>query len=108
MAQASAIYVGDNTHIVEVLELEDNLGEPELNATVEMTALVDVATSEAVTGVTLPLALAHVSGGNYQGIIDPGMDIVAGRKYAATISAVGSQDFHAEWTEILLAQVRKG
>ena len=107
-AAPSAIYIGDNTHVVEVLALEDNLGVAQLDATVSMTAIVDAVTMEDASGTqTLPLGLQHAGSGNYRATIDPGLAITASRKYLATIKAVGTQGFKAQWEEVLLAQVRR-
>jgi hypothetical protein len=102
----SALYVGDNTHVVEVIDLQDHLGVVQIDATVQMTALVDAATGAAVSGVTVPLSMPHVALGLYRAVLPHGLSITARRKYHATIKAVGSQGFRAEWVEVLMAQVR--
>ena len=103
----SALYVGDNTHIVEVVDLQDHLGNVQTDATVQMTALVDALTGAAVSGVSLPLAIPHVAAGLYRATLAHGLVLTARRKYNATIKAIGSQGFRAEWQEVLLAQVRR-
>lgn len=102
----STLYVGDNTHLVELVGLEDSDGTVDTGATVELTALVDARTGDTVTGVTLPLAMAHVSAGLYRATLPHGLSATAGRKYLATIRASGSQNFEGEWTEVLIAKRR--
>jgi hypothetical protein len=102
----SALYVGDNTHLVEVKDLKDNDGAVQTDATVQLTALVDKLTGDAVTGVTLPLSMPHVSAGLYRATLPHGLSVTAGQLYLATIKAIGSQSFRAEWVETLVAQVR--
>ena len=103
----STLYVGDNTHVVEVADLRDNAGVVETAATVTMTALVDKQTGAPVTGVTLPLSMPHVAAGLYRATVPHGLSAVAGRTYLATIKAVGSQSFRAQWTETLVAEIRR-
>ena len=102
----SALYVGDNTHLVEVKDLKDNDGVVQTDATVQLTALVDKLTGDAVTGVTLPLSMPHVSSGLYRATLPHGLSATAGLLYLATIKAIGSQSFRAEWVETLVAQAR--
>lgn len=102
----STLYVGDNTHVVEVVGLQDQDGVVETAATVQLTALIDAKTGEAVTGVVLPLSMPHVSAGLYRATLPHGLSAVAGRKYVATIKATGSQSFRAQWTESLVAKTR--
>lgn len=113
MTTHSSLYVGDNTHVIEALGpngqggLQDHLGVVQTDATVTMTALVDKRTGATVTGVTLPLAIPHVAAGLYRATIAHGLSIVVGRTYLATIKAIGSQGFRAEWVETLIAEVRR-
>lgn len=102
----SALYVGDNTHLVEVVDLQDNAGAVQTTATVNLTALVDKLTGATVTGVTLPLSMPHVAAGLYRATLPHGLSAVAGRTYLATIKAVGTQSFRAEWVETLIAKAR--
>lgn len=103
----SSLYVGDNTHVVEVSDLQDSTGTVDTLATVQMTALVDKRTGTTVTGVTLPIAMPHIAAGLYRATVPHGLSVVAGRTYLATIKAVGSQSFRAQWTETLIAEVRR-
>lgn len=103
----STLYVGDNTHIVEVSDLRDNAGTVDTGASVTLTALVEKRTGTAVTGVALPLSMPHVADGLYQAILPHGLSVVAGRTYLATIKATGSQTFRAQWTETLIAEERR-
>lgn len=103
----SSLYVGDNTHVVEVVDLQDSTGTVDTAATVQLTALVDARTGTTVSGVSLPLAMPHVSAGLYRATLPHGLGITAGRLYRATIKAEGSQNFRAEWQETLIAQVRR-
>jgi hypothetical protein len=106
MSSHSTLYVGDNTHVLELVDLQDNEGAVQTDATVQLTALVDAQTGAAVTGVTLPLSMPHVSGGLYRAILPHGLSVRAGHIYSATIKALGTQSFRAEWVERLLAQER--
>lgn len=101
----STLYVGDNTHLVEVVDLKDHADAVQTDATVQMTALVD-SEGTTVTGVTLPLAMPHVAAGLYRATVPHGLSVVVGAIYRATIKAVGSQGFRAEWTERLVAKTR--
>jgi hypothetical protein len=105
MTAHSSIYVGDNTHIVEVVDLQDNLGVVETAATVQMVSVLD-RLGVAVSGVTVPLALAHIASGTYRATLPHGGAFVAGQIYKAKITAVGSQSFRAEWVETLIARTR--
>lgn len=105
MTTHSNIYVGDNTHVVEVVDLQDNEGTVDTAATVQMTSVVD-STGVAVSGVTVPLAMPHIAAGLYRATLPPGGAFVAGRKYRAKFNAVGSQGFRAEWVESLVAKTR--
>ncbi len=102
----STLYVGDNTHVVEVVGLQDQDGVIETAANVQLTALVDAKTGTAVTGITLPLSMPHVAAGLYRATLAHGLSAVAGRLYIATIKATGSQSFRGEWTETLIAKQR--
>lgn len=108
MTTHSAIYVGDNSHLIELIGLQDNDGAVQTNATVQLTALVDARTGTTVTGagLTLPLTMPHISVGTYRAQLPPALSIVAGRTYLATVKATGSQGFKGEWTETLIAQRR--
>lgn len=101
----SSIYVGDNTHIVEVVELEDYLGVPQLDATVSMTAVID-SHGVAVSGVTVPLSLVHQGDALYRAVLPVGGAFVQGRVYRATIKATSVNGYKAEWVERLVAKVR--
>jgi hypothetical protein len=105
MTTHSTIYVGENTHILEVVNLMDHLDAVQTDATVTVTAIVDSAGS-AVSGVTVPITLNHVSAGLYRATLPHGGGFTAGRKYRATFKAVGSQGFRGEWVETLIAKVR--
>lgn len=105
MTTHSAIYVGDNTHVLEVVDLQDHLGVVQTDAAVQVTSVLDSA-GAAVAGVSVPIVLNHIGSGLYRNTLPHGGAFVAGRKYAATFKAVGSQGFRAEWIESLIAKVR--
>lgn len=105
MTTHSTIYVGDNTHVLEVAELQDNLGVAETAATVTVTAVLD-STGAAVSGVTVPITLPHIAAGTYRATLPHGGAFLAGRLYSVTFKAVGSQSFRAQWTETLVAKER--
>lgn len=101
----STIYIGDNTHICEVIGLEDHLGVTQTDATVTVTSIVD-SDDEAVAGVSVPITLTHVSSGTYRGTLPHGASFVERRRYYATFKAIGAQGYRAEWTETLIARTR--
>lgn len=103
----STLYVNDNTHVVELVDLTDHLGSVQTNATVEMTSLVDRSTGAVVTGVTVPLSMPHIAAGLYRATLPHGLSVQAGRAYIATVKAVGAQGFRGEWRETLIAEVRR-
>jgi hypothetical protein len=102
----SVLYIGDNTHVVELVDLVDHLDVVQTDANVQMTALVDKITGETVTGVTLPLDMLHVAAGLYRATLPHALSATVGRTYLATIKAVGSQGFRGEWIETLIARAR--
>jgi hypothetical protein len=57
--------------------------------------------------VSFPLPLAHTSDGTYQTIIPYGAIFLAGHTYEAVVLAIGSQGYRAQWTEKLIAKVRR-
>lgn len=107
MSKHSTIYVGENTHVVEVLNLRDNLGNVQSDAVVQVVSVRRQGSTEDVEGLTLPIPLAHVEGGDYRAIIPHGADFRANRTYELGIQAMGSQGYFAEWSEKLLAVVRR-
>lgn len=100
---SSAIYTG-NSSVIIAEGLKDRAGAAITNATVRLTALVD-RRGRDVTGITLPLAMSHVSGGTYEGELPDDMNIQAGQVYKATVTA-DVAGVVAEWTETLIGQVR--
>lgn len=102
----SALHVG-STHILEVEGLKDHLDAVQTDATVELVSLTDKRTGAAVAGVTVPLAMPHVSSGLYRATLPHGAVLTAGRVYEGLFRAVGIQGFRAEWIETLIASVRE-
>lgn len=105
MTTHSNIYVGENTHVLEVVDLQDHEGTVQVDATVQVTAITTTA-GVAVVGVTVPISLIHVADGLYRGILPHGGEFSAGRTYKATFKAVGSQGYRAEWIETLVSKYR--
>lgn len=112
MTTHSIFYVGDNTHFIEVRGpngvggLQDQDGNLQIDASVNLTALVEKRSGNTVAGVSLPLPVPHVAGGVYRAALN-GLSIVAGRTYLATVDVIGSQGFEAEWQETVIAKVRR-
>jgi hypothetical protein len=102
----STIFVDDNTHVLELVGLVDNLGAVQTDATVKVTAVVD-QNGLAVTGVTVPITLPHIGSGLYRAILPAGGSFHAGRRYNATFSAIGTQGYHGQWEETVVAQTRR-
>lgn len=90
--------------VIELKDLVDQDDAPVTDATVEMTALTD-ADGDAVSGVSLPLAMPHSSGGTYHGALPAGLAVVAGTVYKATVTAVSSGRT-ATFVETLVARYR--
>jgi hypothetical protein len=103
----STIFVGDNTHTVELDEVEDHDRTRQINATVTVTSVIDKSTGLPPAGLPgLPLAMPHVANGKYRAVVAAGVAFVAGRLYEVKFSAVGAQGFHGEWVELCIAKVR--
>lgn len=103
----SQVYVGDNSHVIEVEDLKDFAGAIQTDAAVNLTALVERDGKKEVSGVTLPITLDHISQGLYRGTIPYEADFEVGRAYQATVKAVGTQGFRAEWLETVIAKRRR-
>lgn len=102
----STIYIGENTHDVEIAELKDRDGNVQTDAAAQLTAIKDSVGTDVAGVPGLPLTLAHVSNGLYRGTLVNGGSFVAGQTYKATIKATGSQGYKAEWIETLIAAAR--
>lgn len=102
----SVVHIGDNSHVVEVEDLKDLDGTVQTDATVTLTALTEKVSGDTVSNVTLPLTLTHVSSGLYRGVVPYNAGFEEGKFYDATIKAVGSQGYRAQWTETLKAKKR--
>ena len=101
----SIVYIGDNSHILRLVGLVDETGEPQESATVQVTAIQRHNLNTNVPGISLPITLNHVSGGNYEGQLSHEADFSRG-VYIATFVAE-SDGLHAEWRETLIAVARK-
>jgi hypothetical protein len=101
---SSAIYTG-NSQVIIADGLKDRDGAAITNGTVRLVALVDNRGRD-VTGVTLPLAMSHVGEGVYEGALPDDLGIRAGSIYKATVTA-DVAGVVGEWTETLVAQVRR-
>jgi hypothetical protein len=105
MSTQSTLYIGNNTHVLEVLGLQDHVGTEQSDAIVQLLSIT-ASDGSAVSGVSVPIVLAHISNGDYRNTLPAGGAFVAGRKYTATFHAAGSQGFVGEWTESLIAKRR--
>lgn len=107
MTLYSKIYIGSNTHLIELVDLTDNAGTIQTTATVTLVTLTDAATGTAVTGLTLPLAMLHVGSGLYRATLPAPLSMTARKRYLATITASTPGGALGEWTERLTAQARE-
>jgi hypothetical protein len=106
MTLQSTIYVGANTHVVEVQNLKDSAGITQTDATVTLSTITDLRTGVQVAGISFPILLAHIGSGLYRGLIPHDAGFIANRVYSAAISAVSSAGYRALWDERLVAKVR--
>ena len=100
------LYVG-NTNIVELNSLKDSVtGDVDEGATVTL-VVKDMGGAE-VPGETYPLAMPHVSNGNYLVNLDSGLGIEACQNYQLCVTALGSSpDSVGYWEHVTTAEVRR-
>jgi hypothetical protein len=103
--KSSSVYVGENTHVVEVVGLKDHEDNVQTDAVVTLVSIVDKATGEELAGVNVPCVLTHIGEGLYQERFTA--EFVVGGVYEATITAVSSSGIEAEWSETLVAKKRR-
>lgn len=110
----SIVPVG-STLAVRVSGLLDHLGQPQTDATVQVTALVDKNTGAAHSGVSLPLACNYVADwatrtdrdgrrvfdtdGNYEGLIPHTNGVTADTILYATVVATSAGGLVKTWRE---------
>jgi hypothetical protein len=82
---SSVLYV-NTTSLLRLVGLRDRDGDLVLAATVELTELND-RNGDAVTGISLPLSLAAVGDGSYEGEIPETVDVAAGDTLKARVVA---------------------
>ena len=80
--------------------------DKEIDPIFEVTAIVDQY-GVAVPGITVPIVLVHMGSGLYRAVLPTGGTFTHGRRYNATFSAIGTQGYHGQWEETLLAQTRR-
>lgn len=103
MAHHSILFV-DNTHVLRLSGLQDEAGDPESDATVELIEFRG-RRGEPVN-LALPLPLGHVADGDYELPLPDTLGLIAGAWYEATIRAVsGSLVYQA--TELIRAAIRR-
>lgn len=100
----SNLYVGNNTHVIELVDLKDPDGNLVSSASVSMTELLD-SDGAAVAGVTPPIAMSLVSAGYYRGTLPDGLTLTVGDLYFARVKAT-SGGFKYDARETLIAKVR--
>lgn len=107
MSDHSIAWVG-NTLVAEVANLRNDAGEYQNDATVTLESIVDHR-GNAVTGITVPLAMNYVaaSNGTYQATIDEDAGFTAERWYVATFKAVSAAGAVMKIEERVRAQKRR-
>lgn len=107
MSCALTLYV-DNSNVFELQGLTNSAsGDFDVGATVTVT-LYD-RDGVAVTGQVWPATMAYVTGtyATYRATLDSNIAIVAGSKYIAAVSALGSGGEAGNWSAILVAKTRR-
>jgi hypothetical protein len=104
----STIIYQANDNLIEVLGLQDYVtgSYGDGSASVHLTAIKD-SLGNVVTGVTFPIVLAYVtsSNGDYRGVVDKNLALLAESSYTAIIDAtIGTLDAH--WELPLVCKVR--
>lgn len=102
----SVIYAGDNSHVAKVNDLRDLNGNIQTDANVQLVTILDSRTQTPVIGIAFPIALAHVTDGNYRAVLPLGGTFVVGRTYDAEFEATSTEGFRAEWIERLICKRR--
>lgn len=102
----SIIYVGENTHDVELQDLKDQNGVAQTNATVNCTAVVD-SDGAAMSGASVPISMQHIANGTYRGLIPHTVPFVVNQRYFVTIKATSIDGFRGEWREECKAVIRQ-
>ncbi len=87
--------------MLQVLGLKDHNSVIQNDATVTLISFVNRATGEAVTGITLPLAVTYIaaSAGNYEAQIPHDTSVVVDDMYSMTVRAILASSARREWTE---------
>lgn len=106
MSNVAVIYTGNDT-VLEVANLTNQLTGLPLNAATVTVTLLD-SEGEEVDGAVWPLTLAYVtsSRGVYRVTLSYLLDIVAGARYSAEITANGGAGLRAEWVVECVARER--
>ena len=78
---------GDSTLLATITQLVDDNGAAVEGATVQITGIADVM-GAPVGQDDLPITLAHVSAGKYEGSIPHDIGMTQGKRYVVTIRAV--------------------
>ena len=104
---ATQIIFVKNDHILRIDRLRDHNGNYHNDATVQLTAAVD-QNSDAVTGLTLPLALAYIasSTGRYEGTWPDTAGITAGDALKLTFVATASDGKKATSVKDVVVETR--
>lgn len=93
----------DNDHVVKLDGLKDKDGVAVTSATVECRILD--SDKQEVSGITWPLALSHVSDGNYEVVLDKAVDLTLNSLHFLEVTAVQGGT-EAMWRERIIAAER--
>jgi hypothetical protein len=103
----SVLFVGNNSAILQLDRLQDDAGVFQNDATVTVTA-VTTAAGSAVSGISVPIALAYVPGSNgrYEAALS-GVPFAPDALYLVTFRAQSVAGKNFEAVEQVLAKVRR-
>lgn len=102
---ASVIYEGNDSRIV-LRNLKDRTGAPVTAATVTLESFTDRA-GNAISGITLPATLVHLSAATYALQVSRSIGVAPGKRYYAKVRAEYS-GLRGEWRETITCQRREG
>jgi hypothetical protein len=95
----------DNSNVIELRSLTNSVtGVVDTGASVSVT--IQDASGTPVTGQVWPVSMGHDSDGTYRATLDSSINLIAGRKYTAVVTATGSGSEVGEWNCSVIAQDR--
>ncbi len=100
------VYIG-NDHLIEVIGLKNVVDGTYLNSKT-VTATLKTQSGETVAGMVFPLTLDYVasSNGDYRGVLDKDVSVIAGTRYLCEITVTGSVGERAFWQIVVDAAQR--